>query len=516
MSTLDLASADNDTHAVHILLIEDNPGDAVLIEQRLRSARDFRYEFDHVSRLKPGLERLEAGGIDVVLLDLNLPDAQGLRTVDSVHDAHAGIPVVVLTGLEDRKLGTRAIRRGAQDYLPKARVSTELLSRTILHAIERQRLVTELKEAEAVRRSLVAKQMVLDQLSELTEMQRQFIDVVTHELRTPMTAIRSAVGLLLDGTLGGLEPKQQQFLEMIERNTVRLTRFATDVLSLSRLDSDRYPLNSTELDLLDAMVPPLDLVRQSAAEKQIDVVFEQQSFEGITVHADADAVAQIVTNLANNVVAHCPSGTTLTLSARRRSDTNVQISIVDNGPGIPPEALSRVFDRFYQSGRQSGPGYRGSGIGLTVCRALVEKMGGRIRVQSDLGEGTRFHFTLPTEKVSPQRRGDGLLGKLAVKHGYVDDEQLNEGLRVQETLLKSGVQLPLGQILIEQGYLDLDDAMILLGMQGLDIAACPRCGGRFNIERRHGEPHCPRCGATLDVLRQPDRMTVDGDSLDDD
>ena len=514
MSDYDRTSSDGENGSIKVLLIEDNLGDAVLIEQRLRSARDIRYTFYRTERLKPGLERLADGDVDVVLLDLNLPDAHGMATVDAVHTEHPGLPIVVLTGLEDRKLGTSAIRHGAQDYLPKARVSAELLSRTILHAIERQNLLTDLRESEAIRRSLAAKQLVLEQLHELTEIQRQFIDVVTHELRTPMTAIRSAASMLLDGTLGELQPKQRQFLEMIERNTLRLARFATDVLSLSRLDADRYPLHLTELLLSEVLAPPMELIRQSAADKEIHVDLQHETIEGLKVHADSDAVAQVVTNLANNVVAHCPKGTTLTVTARPKGDRHVQVSIADDGPGIPPEALSKVFDRFYQSGRQSGPGYRGSGIGLTVCRALVDRMGGNISVRSPLDEGTVFRFTLPTEATAAEPSDEGMLGTLAVHHGYVDDDQLQEGLRIQQTLRQSGVQLALGQILIEQGHLDLSDAIVLLEMQGLDIAACPRCGGRFNVERKPDGALCPRCGADLDVLRQPDRVNVDGASMD--
>ena len=514
MSQHDRTSADGEGGSVRVLLIEDNLGDAVLIEQRLRSARDIRYTLDRTDRLKPGIDRMAAGDVDVVLLDLNLPDASGMATVDTVHTTYPGIPIVVLTGLEDRKLGTSAIRHGAQDFLSKARVSAELLSRTILHAIERQGLLTELRESESIRRSMAARQMVLEQLSELTEIQRQFIDVVTHELRTPMTAIQSAVGLLLDGTLGDLEPKQRQFLEMIERNTVRLSRFATDVLSLSRLDADRYPIDATQTSLSSILAPPMDLVRQSAADKGVLVDFQSEALDELTVHADADAVAQVVTNLANNVVAHCPAGTTMKVTARPRGSQQVQVSIADDGPGIPPEALSRVFDRFYQSGRKSGPGYRGSGVGLSVCRSLVDKMGGRITVRSDPGGGAEFRFTLPTMPADDEPSTEGLLGSLAVEQGYVNDDQLKDGLRIQQTLRQSGVQLALGQILIEQGYLDLDDAMLLLGIQGLDIAACPRCGGRFNVEHKPDDSVCPRCGAVLDVLRTPDRVTVDGASMD--
>jgi signal transduction histidine kinase len=580
-------SVDVESSSIQILLIEDNPGDAVLIEHRLRSVRDTRFEVTRTDRLGEGLEHLAQHKTDVVLLDLNLPDSAGLETLSSVHSGWPDTAVVVLTGLEDRKLGALSIRQGAQDYLPKANVNADLLSRTITHAVERQRMLLDLKEAEQVRRTLHAKQMVLEQMTELTEMQRQFIDVVTHELRTPMTAIRSAVGLLLDGTLGELHGKQQQFLEMIERNIERLSRFSTDVLSLSRLDSNKYPLHPAEQNLEVLLTTPVELIESNAAEKKIGVRYDADLMAPLQVYADADAVAQVITNFANNVVAHCPEGTTMAITARRRGQHYVEVRVTDDGPGIPQDALAKIFERFFQSGRKSGPGYRGSGIGLSVCKSLVEKMGGGIGVESTLGEGTTFRFTLPTAAAQDEilfgriavlmgflteeqladaltvqggpasfrrrmgeilverghltenqvdeilrsqqdsfarphtrlvahNRGEALLGRLAVKRGHLTEEQLNEGLRIQALLREGNMNVSLGQILMEQGFVRLEAIMELLALQGLQIGSCASCGGRFNVEHATGDvgPACPRCSHPLEILQHPEEISVNGETLD--
>ncbi len=452
---------------VDVLLIEDNPGDAVLIEHRLNSIRDTRFRLEKVERLARGMEVLVGGGAHVVLLDLNLPDSSGLATLETLHANWPDVPVVVLTGLEDRKLGAQAIRLGAQDYLPKAKVNAELLSRTIHHAIGRQRLISELRKAEQVRRTLKAKEMVLQQLKELTQLQQEFIDVVTHELRTPMTAIRSAVGLLLDGTLGELDDRQTQFLEMIERNIERLARFSTDVLALSRLDADRYPLRSTQQPLLSMLTPPVELVRNKADENGIAVILDNESMAGLQVYADADAVAQMMANLCSNVVAHCPEGTTLTVRARPRGQHYTEVRVEDDGPGIPPEALPRVFDRFYQSGRQSGPGYRGSGVGLSVCRSLVEKMGGYIAVESVLDEGTTFRFSLPTAAA----RDDVLFGRIAVLMDFLTAEQLTDALEDQDAA--RGGRRRVGEILVAKGVLTADQVNEVLRSQTLPVLVHP-------------------------------------------
>jgi len=444
---------------VAVLLVEDNPGDAVLIEHRLNSIRDTRFDLQTAPRLARGMELLAEGEAHVVLLDLNLPDSSGLDTLETLHANWPDVPVVVLTGLEDRKLGALAIRLGAQDYLPKANVNAELLSRTIHHAIGRQRLISELRKAEKVRRTLKAKEMVLDQLRELTQIQQEFIDVVTHELRTPMTAIRSAVGLLLDGTLGDLDGKQTEFLEMIERNIERLARFSTDVLALSRLDSDRYPIKPSQLPLLAVLSPPVELIRSKAEEKGITVELEEESMAGLQVYADGDAVAQVVANLANNVLAHCPVGTHMRVCVRPRGKQYTEIRVEDDGQGIPADALPRVFDRFYQSERKSGPGYRGSGVGLSVCRSLVEKMGGYIAVDSRIGEGTTFRFGLPTAAA----RDDVLFGRIAVLMHFLTAEQLADALEQQDT--GRGRRRLVGEILVAKKILTQDQVEEVLRSQ---------------------------------------------------
>jgi CheY-like chemotaxis protein len=132
-------------HPVVVLLIEDNPGDARLVAEFLAEATDLRYTLRQANRLSEGLDRLSPGDVDLVLLDLNLPDSQGLETLLAVRSAGPRIPVVVLTTL-DEEAGPAALRSGAQDYLPKGKFDTELLMRTIRYAIERQLLLNELEQ----------------------------------------------------------------------------------------------------------------------------------------------------------------------------------------------------------------------------------------------------------------------------------------------------------------------------------------------------------------------------------
>lgn len=131
-----------------ILLVEDNPRDRRLVQIALAEALDFEHSIEDAGTFQDGLDHLDAHGADVVLLDLNLPDAQGLASLDRLRDTHPEVPVIVLTGLEDRELGDEAIRAGAQDFLVKGQMFGELLWRSIRYARERHRILLELQAAQ--------------------------------------------------------------------------------------------------------------------------------------------------------------------------------------------------------------------------------------------------------------------------------------------------------------------------------------------------------------------------------
>lgn len=134
-------------HVIRVLLIEDNPGDAVLVREYLRECRSLRADLVRVERLKEGLVRLKEEAFDVVLLDLHLPDSEGMETFSRLHLAFPKVPLVVLTGLADDEAGVKAVAEGAQDYVVKGDLDARLLERTIRYALERHRLISALQKA---------------------------------------------------------------------------------------------------------------------------------------------------------------------------------------------------------------------------------------------------------------------------------------------------------------------------------------------------------------------------------
>jgi PAS domain S-box-containing protein len=256
--------------------------------------------------------------------------------------------------------------------------------------------ITERKNAEEALRKLEAEKMVVKELRELDRMKDEFVETVTHELRTPMTPLKSILEMFVDGTLGEMTPQQREYIEMMSRNVERLSRFATDILSLSRLDSGAYDLRPQEMSVFSIARPAIELLKKKAEKKKISISFVVRT--EIFAFADPDAVSEVVANLVNNAIVHCPEGTQVSISSRALGEDFVEVSVADNGPGIPQNVVEKIFDRFYQAKRTQGPGYRGAGVGLTICKALVESMGGKISVESESGKGATFRFTLPTRK----------------------------------------------------------------------------------------------------------------------
>ena len=233
-----------------------------------------------------------------------------------------------------------------------------------------------------------------EKLDQVESMRRRLIGDVSHELRTPLTAIKGSMEGLMDGVL----PANDETFQQIHAEADRLNRLVDDLQELSRVEARAYQLDFRSLDVSSLIQTVTKRLTPQAQAKRISLDFELTP-DLPPVLADEDRAIQILTNLTGNALQYTPESGKVTISAKRIKD-EIQFSIHDTGIGIPPEHLPHIFDRFYRvdksRSRQSGGG---SGIGLTIARALVEAHGGRIWVESQ-GEGTgsNFNFTLPVAK----------------------------------------------------------------------------------------------------------------------
>lgn len=358
-----------------VLLIEDNLGDSRLIRHMLREvpmgASPVRLTC--AERLESGLKQLSEEGADVVLLDLSLPDSQGLDTFTRVHEAAPSVPIVVLSGLRDEDLAIRAVHEGAQDYLVKGQVDGQLLIRALRYAVERKRLEQE--------------------RADLDRQKSEFFTNISHDLRTPLAAIKASAGVLLANEPPGLIPPLRRMLQNIDAAADEMSTLVEDLLELTRLRAGRVELWRVRQDV-GALVK-LAMGRMEALARQrnqqLHVVLPDQP---VMVDLDGERFGRVLMNLLGNAHKYGREDGHIRARVQDRGG-EVLVSVADDGPGLAATEHERIFDRFYRSSDESGLRQPGSGLGLPIARALVELHGGRIWVESESGQGATFWVAIP-------------------------------------------------------------------------------------------------------------------------
>jgi signal transduction histidine kinase len=359
----------------HVLLIEDTDLDSDFIQRQFRQAGAM-CTFTVHRRVNDALQELRSGKgkFDLILLDLGLPDNKGLEALHHVRAAALRIPVIVLTGMSDEQLATEALNCGAQDYLVKGQHDHHMLLRAARHAIDRTETV-ELRETERLKSELLS--------------------IVSHEMRTPLTVIRENISLILEGALGPVSADQREFIVSAVANCDRLRTMIDDLVDTAAIERGaltllRRPFNL--LSLLDGLVREHRAVFSS---RQQTLVVNLPPVESIPIFGDVDRIRQALANLLSNAHKSTQAGGEIRLRVRSLH-REIAVEVTDNGVGIAKEALGHIFVRFVQLGREHGPGLKGAGLGLSIVRHIVERHGGSIRVESELGRGSTFTVTLPS------------------------------------------------------------------------------------------------------------------------
>jgi signal transduction histidine kinase len=241
------------------------------------------------------------------------------------------------------------------------------------------------------------------ELEQADRLRSQFLSLVSHELKTPLTSIKGFLQNLLDGLTGPLNEKQQRYLSRMLDNSDRLIRMIEALLDRTRIQSGRLDLVPGEIDLGHCVADAVEQLRLLAHAKQ-------QTLEAVApsaplmVWADRDRLIQIVTNLVQNAVKFTPEGGSIIVTVRQENQTLAWVSVRDTGPGIPAEFLDQIFDPFFRV-KQVRSGIKGLGLGLSIVRTLVELQGGAITARSEPGQGAELSFTIPLLSMMALPRG---------------------------------------------------------------------------------------------------------------
>ena len=357
-----------------ILLVEDNPGDRRLIREMLAEASNIAFDVQYADRLEAATEYLDHNGVEVILLDLGLPDSQGLATLKKIHAQVSRTPIVVLTGLNDETVGLQAVNEGAQDYLIKGQVDTDLLKRTIRYAIER-------KQTEERERQLQLQLNLSSRLASLGLM----LEGIVHEINNPLASVVGFAQMLM---YEDIPENIREDVRTISDNAQRVADIMNNLTTFAR----QQKLVRTYVNVNDIVGDTLKMRANALEVSNISVVTQLEPTLPSTM-ADATLLQQAFLNLVINAetemkLAHSKGN--LLIKTTLIADT-IQVSFTDNGPGILEANLAHLFDPFFST-REVG---QGRGLGLSVCYGIIAAHKGHIHVKSQLGKGSVFTIELP-------------------------------------------------------------------------------------------------------------------------
>ena len=308
-------------------------------------------------------------------------DHAGNRTLGKVpNDAQLGLP-----GMNEAT--DRAVESAAE------RQQNETLQRAFpAHDAGH---VADVQEGRAV--GVVVAFTDISERNALDRMKDEFISTVSHELRTPLTSLRAALGLIAGGALNAKPEKVRQMMEIAIGNTDRLVRLVNDILDLERIGSGKAELQQIMCSMEELMKRTVALLQTSAQKANVRFVIEANH---VQVYADPDRILQTLTNLVSNAIKFSPQSMSIAseirLSAHSLTPDEALIEVQDHGRGIPADKLQQIFERFKQVDASDSRAMGGTGLGLAICRSIVTQHGGTIWATSTVGEGSVFHFTLPT------------------------------------------------------------------------------------------------------------------------
>lgn len=363
-----------------ILLLEDNPGDVRLIREHLAETMEDELELECVHRLAAGIDRATAGDLDLILLDLSLPDSSGLETFGKVQTAAPQVPIIVLTGLNDEAVATEAVRLGAQDYLVKGEGGPTLLGRSIRYAIERKRLEDRLRQSQKM------------------EAIGQLAGGIAHDFNNLLTGINGFSDMLLSD----VDEKDPSYhaLQQIQYAGERAAALTRQLLAFSR----KQVLAPKVLNL-NIRVSEMEKLLQRLIGEDINLATHLDPGLGL-VKVDPGQVEQVIMNLAVNARDAMQDGGTLTIETHNidldglfndsfdkaiPEGRYVMLAVTDTGSGMNAETKARIFEPFFTTKPQG----KGTGLGLATCYGVMKQSGGHISVYSEPGHGTSFKAYFP-------------------------------------------------------------------------------------------------------------------------
>lgn len=356
---------------LRVLIVDDSIGDVLLLQTYLQSLPAASVEIKHNATASEAFATAESQDFDCVFLDYQLEESTGLDFLKELRNANNDLPVIFLTGCGSEKIAVEALSLGAQDYLVKGTITAESLQHAIHHATTQVELSRLLKEKQA-------------------ELER-FTGMAAHDLLAPARRMFQLTEILLE-ELTDVSDEHQQLLEIVATNSHRMYDLVTRLTEYTRIG--RSQVQTSPIDLNEILAE----VRENLALaiSQTGATIKADALPTIT--GDRIALIQLLQNLISNGMKFCQHPPCIEIKSERQ-DASWHITVGDNGIGIDEKYLEYIFAPFKRLETQDK--YEGSGLGLSICRTIMDQHGGKIWVESQSGEGATFHLLFPEAKTAP-------------------------------------------------------------------------------------------------------------------
>ena len=417
----------NPVHQTDILIVEDSPSQAL----QLRHTLEFHnYHVTTVHSGEEALQRLQQSKPSIIISDIIMPGIDGYELCKNIKKSkqYREIPVILLTQLSDPSDIVKGLECGADHFITKPYDKDFILSQVQYivtnrelrkHALANlgleiffagQKYMINSDRIQIIDLLFSTYEIVLQKKRELETMNQKlketniklkhidqvkndFLSTVSHELRTPIAIMKEGISLCMDERVGRLNPVQKKLLTDTEDNLMRLTHLVNDLLDVSKIEEGKIKLRRKSMEICQTIQKLYEEYKPQADKKDIHLV-KRLPKKPVMIYADEEKIIQIFNNLLSNAFHFTVNDDTITIGVKDKSK-HIECYVSDTGVGIDEKDIPKLFQKFEQIDRVDGPGYKGTGLGLTICKGLTEKHNGKIWVESELGKGTTFRFTIP-------------------------------------------------------------------------------------------------------------------------